>query len=488
MSSATLARFAEQLEQYRYRPTAFCRDILGFDPHEGQANWLRNSTATENALVTGNRWGKSSIAAAKRIWRCAFRKGWGAELAARMDADLEPYHAINVSITADQARLVWFKAHAMLQRKKSSWMVRDVKMTPFPRIEFVNGAILEARSTGNSGERLLGNVYDDVNWDEAAYEKRFEYVRDNVMRMRVVDRAGIIDYTSTGNGRNEFGRYFLEGLPGAKRDVDLYSQTGTSFENPNIDHERLRKNADRMSMRMRQQNIEGLIVDAGGGFFDIVDIEACVSEQLTDQLVIHLFDDQEQPMHAEVYCPQTESGLYVAGDGIPWHSRYPTHRYLHFWDVADKADWCVGRTLDTSGDRMKEVEFERFQHQGWAYIYERIRDRHNRYTIGNIDGAGYEQSQTFVDQTGVGDVVVENLTDIGAQGFVFSKKSKDEILGSLQSAMSLREIEYPMIPVAYDELKFYERADKNLVQDTVMALAGAVHFGRRRPFVYAAEV
>lgn len=488
MSHAILARFAEKLEQYRYRPAAFCRDILGFDPHEGQMNWLRNSTATENALVTGNRWGKSSVAAAKRIWRCAFRKGWSTETALRMDRQREPYHAINVSITADQSRLVWFKAHAMLQSKKAAWLVRNIKMTPFPRIEFVNGAIFEARSTGNNGERLLGNVYDDVNWDEAAYEKKFVHIRDNVMRMRVVDRAGIIDYTSTGNGRNEFGLYFLSGLPGPKRDPDLYSQTGISFENPNIDHERLQKNAQRMSMRMRQQNIEGLIVDAGGGFFDIVDLEACISSELTDQLVTHLLDDQEQIAHAEVYVPETESGIYVAGEGIAWHNRFPMHRYVHFWDVADKTDWAVGITLDASGEKLRQVEFERFHRKGWAYVYERIRERHHRYSIGHVGDHAHDQSETIIDQTGVGDTVVENLSDIEAKGFVFTKPSKDEILSGLQSALSLREIEMPMIPVEYDELKFYERDDKSLVQDCVMALAGAVHHARRRPYVYAAEV
>src|SRR6185312_17067313 len=162
---------------------------------------------------TGNRWGKSHIAAAKRIFKNVFRKGWDEATAIRMDAAHLPYRSWNIAMTADQSRIVWFKANAMLQNPKASWMVRDIKLTPFPRIEFINGAVFEARSSGNNGERLLGNDLDDVNWDEAAYEKNFEYIRDNVLEMRLVDRGGTLDYTSTGNGRNRFGQYFLSGLP-----------------------------------------------------------------------------------------------------------------------------------------------------------------------------------------------------------------------------------------------------------------------------------
>ena len=477
--SAALKAFAQRLETYRYAPTAFCREVLGLNPHDGQSRWLTQSVGTENALVTGNRWGKSEIAAAKAIWKCAFRKGWSGVLAAEMDRRHSPYHAINVSITADQARLVWFKANAMLQGPKSSWLVKDVKMTPFPRIEFVSGAVFEARSTGNNGERLLGNSYDHVNYDEAAYEKKFLYVRDNVLRMRVVDRAGIIDYTSTGNGRNDFGQYFLSGLPGDRKDPDLYSQTGNTFENPHVNRERLEKNMARMPLRMRQQNIEGLIVDAGGGFFQVEDLEAAVSDDLTGSLRVK-HDENDEICHAEVYQGDSPA--------MPWHNRYPSHRYVHFWDLANKADYTVGITLDVTGDVMKMVEFERFQKTGWAHIYDRIRDRHIRYQVGNVDGGVVGKNRTIVDSTGLGDVVLEQLKDIRAEGFIFTRNSKDEILAGLQSALSLRSLEMPMIPVLYDEHKFYERDDEALVQDTVMALAGAAHYGKRKKFIFAAVV
>jgi len=483
ISAEKLAAFAQTVKRLRHDPVGFCREILGFDPHTGQQNWLINSNSTENALVTGNRWGKSHIAAAKAIFKCVYRIGWSLAMRAALDKAHTPYHAINISISADQSRLVWFKAHALLQQPKASWLVKDVKMTPFPRITFINGAILEARSSGNNGERLLGNVYDHLNWDEAAYEKKFIQIRDNVLRMRVVDRAGTIDYTSTGNGRNDFGMYFLSGLPGEKKDPDLYSQTGATTENPNVDQSRVSKNAARMSDRMRRQNILGEIVDAGGGFFSIADLEAALDDDLTERLIVHARNLEDQIEHAEIYCAESAESIIVPG-GLSWHNKFPSHRYVHFWDLADKKDWVVGWTLDTSGDQLIPVEFERFQKRGWAHNFERIRQRHNKYAIGYVSSTSHGLSRTIVDSTGVGDVAVDGLSDIEAEGFLFTKPSKDQVLADLQAAFSLRAIRWPMIPVAYDEHKFYERDDDDLTQDTVMALAGAVHFGKRTEFVF----
>lgn len=470
---ATLSKFAKELKAYRSDPVGFCRRVIDLDPHEGQQRWLTSAGKPENALVTGNRWGKSHIAAARIIHRCAYRTGWTPEMRERMNKAHQPYHAINVSLTADQAQLVWHKVRAMLLAPKAQWLVESEVRSPFPRITLVNGAVIEARSTGGDGERLLGNNYDLVNWDEAAYEKKFEYIRDNVLRMRVVDRAGTIDYTSTGNGRNAFGMFFLRGLEG--KDENLYSQTGPTFENPNVDHSALLRNMERMSERMRRQTIQGEIVDAGGGFFDIDDLEAALRENW--DLRVHKHDDEDQIAHAEVYV-----------DGMPWHNRYPSHRYVHFWDVADKQDWTVGWTLDCSDERLKVVEFERFHRLGWSYNYDRMRERHRRYQVGDVQTGISGKSKTYYDATGVGDTIGETLSDIKAEGLKFTKPVKDEILAGLQSAFSLRQIEWPMIPVAYDEHKFYEREDDGLVQDCVMALAGAVHFGKRKRFTAALAI
>ena len=463
-----LQSFAARLEELRDDPVAFCEEILGFEPHDGQKRWLVNSTADQNALVTGNRWGKSEIAAAKRIFKCTYKKGWSAAMDARMTAKRSVYQSLNVAPTADQAQLVWFKAHAMLQSPKASWLVRDVKMTPFPTITFVNGAVFQARSTAGDGRHLLGHDYDDVNWDESAYETRFAQILENVLLMRLVDRAGILDCTSTGNGRNTFGEYFLGGLPGAADKPGVakiradYSQSGSSRENPHIDQKRIESLALRLSDKMRRQNIDGQIVEGGGSYFEIADITAAENATLNDNLIVE-YDEDGLHAYAEVR----------ADPAHPWKEAYPNHRYMHGWDLADKQDFTVGWTADLSTDPFTIVEFERFNRRGWEYVYERIRRRDRRYGTARA---------TKIDSTGLGDVVETELADIGVEGLSFGGKGKkDAILANLQSALATRSFQMPFLPVAHNELAFYEREDEDLTTDCVMGLAVLFWFAKRSP-------
>jgi hypothetical protein len=430
-------------------------------------------------LTTGNRYGKSHIAAAKLVYVAAYKIGWNERIRARAKANHQIYRAANIAPTLDQAKIVWTKAFGMLQGRRISWLIDDVKLSPYPIITLKGSdgiaSTIEARTTANRAQSLLGGDYDFFNWDEAALEKSFTETYENVLRMRLADRRGRLDITTTGQGRNEYGRFFIDGLEG--RVPDLYTQSGSTAENPNLEttvEEMMRG----YSQRMIQQNILGMIVDGGGGFFDIEDLEAAEDADLTA-----LMKSTAQQKDASVIA---HAELYV--DDLNWHNRYPDHRYVHFWDIANTTDWTVGITLDCTDTVMRLVEFERFQKTGYAHIYDKMRERHRKYQIGVVDSGSNKSSRTYFDATGVGQTIGDTLKDIRAEGFVFTKPSKDEILTDLQSALSLRQLKYPQIPVLFDELKFYEREDRDLIQDCVMALAGAVHFGKRKKFAYAATI
>lgn len=476
--STKLGRFERRLREIMGAGdrVAFCREVLDFEPTIGQKRWYTNATRSENALVMGNRGGKSTGEAALKIYECARRDGWTPAMIQQYDASHEPYHAINLAMSASQAVLVWTKARALVTKPKASWLVRDVKMTPFPRIEFVNGAIFEARPTARRGEYLLGNSYDRASWDEAAFEPHFEYIRDNVLRMRMVDRGGRINYITTGNGRNDFGKYYLKGLDAwqsyqAKLDrgedvpidciPDFYCQAGSSYDNPYVPREELEKVAKGLNERQRRQNIEGQIVDLGGSYFPAADIDAAIDQDL--DLRVPQWDDEDRERHAIVYC----DGLNGVG-GKEWAARYPTHRYVHGWDLADRSDWTVGETYDITTMPHTLVEFERFRRTGWRHVYDRIRVRDQKYSY----------SETWLDATGVGDPVLEELQDIGAQGIIFSDNAqgtgrKSQMLTNAASMLALRELRIPPIRAMLEELRFYSQPDKGLLKDCVMSLAVA---------------
>jgi hypothetical protein len=182
-------------------PVLFAREFLEIEPHPGQEEWLKNSTCPENALHTGNRWGKSLIQAVKILHRCIFK------IRDPKFEDLKKYEAVNASITLDQAKIIFENVLRLIrERPVLESFVSTVKFTPFPHIIFGNGATFWARSTQRRGEYLLGRDYDYFNFDEVAFEQHSEYVVNQVIMMRLADRAGMLDFTSTPKGKNWFYR------------------------------------------------------------------------------------------------------------------------------------------------------------------------------------------------------------------------------------------------------------------------------------------
>jgi hypothetical protein len=410
-------------------PVLFAREFLEIEPHPGQVKWLLNSTRPENALHTGNRWGKSLAQAIKILHRCILK------VRDPQCERVEKYEAVNASITLDQAKIIFENVlHLLKEKPHLESLVKTVKFTPFPKIVFGNGAILWARSTQRRGEYLLGRDYDYFNFDEVAFEPHPEYVVNQVIMMRLADRSGMLDFTSTPKGKNWFYRKCCE----LKKDPDIgYVQNGDSRENPYISREYLERKLRTLSPSKIEQNIKGLFID-----------------------------DVNQVIKAE-YISNAMS--LSTGLSEPIQGR----RYCHGWDLARKRTFTVGVTLDITEKPYQVVALERFQRE-WRDVYAAIRKRHKEY-----GGA------VMVDSTGLGDVVISELSDIKPQGFNFGQrggKAKSELVANLEKVHALGQVAYPYIEevqedgelwTLQDELQnFYW--DKNSECDAVMALALAL--------------
>jgi len=365
-------------------PVVFARAFCGLNLHYGQKQWLRNSITPENLLHTGNRWGKSLVQAVKFLHRCVFKirpSGY---------ADVDRYEAVNASITLDQANIIFGHAVALIKKNPVfAYLVDEIKFSPFPQIKFSNRATMWARSTQRRGEFLLGHDYDYFNFDEAAFETHADYVVNEVIKMRLADRDGRLDYTSTPCGKNWFYRKMLQLR---KKPEQGYVQRGDARENPFISHEYLRHRINELSADRVAQNIEGRFVDLG-------------DEVLTEKLI---------------------QRALVRGGGL---AEPEAHRsYVHGWDLARKRTFTVGITLDISVTPCRMAACERFQHRDWPQVYAAIRNRHRHYG-----------GRTIIDATGLGDVVLSELRDIGAEGFNFGEragKAKAELIANLQQSFA----------------------------------------------------
>jgi len=408
-------------------PVLFCREFLELEPHPGQRQWLRQSVKDQNLLVTGNRWGKSLIQAAKLVHRAVFR------IRARRYDDCPRYRILNLSITQDQANIVFNNCLQLIRGKSLvELLVDNVVQTPYPRIVFGNGAEITARTSQNRAEHILGHDYDLISFDEVAFEPHADYVINEVLTMRLADRSGRLDLVSTPCGRNWFYRKYRELKD---RPTSAYVQWGAAVENPNINHEFLEQKRSQLSPGRVAQNLAGLFVDS--------DREILKEEQIQRALA-------------------QATGLA---------SRMPEHRYVTGWDLARKETFTVGLTLDVTTLPYQLVKLERFHNRDWPFVYAAIRARKREYG-----------GDTVIDATGVGDVVLAEVEDIRPIGFIFTGHSKAELLTNLQSQFAGGNVALPSIETdvggsdywsLVDELRDLNW-DRNNHCDAAMALALAL--------------
>ncbi|RKX20236.1 MAG: hypothetical protein DRP51_06025, partial [Candidatus Zixiibacteriota bacterium] len=350
------------------------------------------------------------------------------------------YHIVTASITQDQARIIFDTVVRILNGScRIEGLVRRMTATPYPRLVLGNGAIIEARSTQRRGQYLLGHDYDYFIFDEVAFEQEAEFVVNEVIKMRLADRMGKLDLVSTPNGKNWFYRK-MKALK--DRPDKAYVQSGDSRENKYISKEYLQIQIEYLSDKRVAQNIMGMFVDSGG---EIVP-GRYVDEALIKTGIANSSTGRSQPLRLRQY-------------------------YLSGWDLARKRTATVGITIEVVDDIATVVELTRIRKWDWNIILEAIRRQQRTYP-----------GRLIIDATGLGDVVVSQLGDLNPTSFIFTGKSKAELLTNLELFHSMRKIKYARWELPdengrvwslEDELRAATWEDNNQC-DAVMALALAL--------------
>jgi hypothetical protein len=347
------------------------------------------------------------------------------------------YHIVTASITLDQAKIIFNTVLRILNSScRIEGLIKKVTMTPYPRLVMANGAIIEARSTQRRGEYLLGNDYDYFIFDEVAFDDDAEYVVNEVIKMRLADREGRLDLVSTPNGRNWFYRKMLE----LKEHPDLgYVQSGDSRENCYISQDYIKTQVRYLSDKRVAQNIMGQFVDSGGEIIPGRYIDAALVKD-------------------------SEIKKAIAG-----HSR--EKYYISGWDLARKKTATVGITVQVADGKCTVVALSRIRNWDWHIILNEIRNRQRLYP-----------GRLVIDATGLGDVVVSQLSDYKPTAFIFTAKSKAELLTNLELFHSMQRIRYGRWELREENSRIWSleddlraaKWDDNNTCDGLMALALAV--------------
>ncbi len=348
------------------------------------------------------------------------------------------YRIVTVSITQDQASII-FNQVVRFARQSAiiEPLLTSIVRTPYPKLEFGNGATVEARSTQNRGEYLLGNDYDLFIFDEVAFETDPDYVVEEVIVMRLADREGKLDLISTPNGKNWFYKRVRDILAGKRKG---YAQYGDSRENVYISQEYLEERLKYFSDHRINQNIMGQFVDTGGEILKSSYIESALDG----------FHNYKKENDNIIKAPCA----YISG-----------------WDLARKRTATVGVTVTITDKGAFIVKLNRLRLFDWEVVLEKIKQR-------QLDYPG----QLVVDATGLGDVIVEQLRDFNPTSVIFTPSSKAEMLTNVELFHAQNKIFYERWELPDGPGKIWSlenelseaRWDNNNKCDALMALALAL--------------
>lgn len=401
--------------------------------HPGQLDFLLNSVHIENLLHAGNGFGKTDIIARKHIVKILIHF---------FDPLIKKkqYKTLNIAITNDQAELVQDRIYQLVKSSPViNWLIKDSVKFPRPEIRWVNGATTEFKTTKRKAEAVEGHEYGYISADEIALEPHLEFIREKILmpRLRSWNDAQL-DWFATPKGFNSYYRI--------KCDIERkggFVRSGSSFENPHINHQLLKYMSNNWSAAKVSQIIFGQFVDNSQFMFSsrvekLIDYDLSFENYQRGSQYIEGWDlarGRKGDNADETVCYRIKKGKQNLVVGR-WAYQLP-------WTEAERENLF----------EKKEV------HQ--SSIEREIRNKHKE------SGA-----DVYIDSTGVGDTLYGIVMDIAKP--IDFRGHKDKILDHAQAVIDAGLISCPYIPQLVDQMTTYERDDKTLDTDDIMAFCIAL--------------
>ncbi len=411
----------KKLKQILRDPVLFTKFFLNHEPHPAQEQILRDKHQFIT-VVAGRRFGKTKAMAFSAIYYAITHPE-------SIQFILAPSY--------NQANIMFWEIVTLLSKSILLHLVERTYKTPFSKIIFKNGSEIHARST-TKPEYLRGHKAHRVILDEAAYIP--DEVVSQVIEPMLADYNGSWIKIGTPFGKNHFYDTYLKGQSPDFPDYSSYRFPSTV--NPHISHEFIEKKKREYgenSIIFRTEYLAEFVEDQNA-VFRWADIQKNVDNS------IELIDSAENV-----------SKQYVIG-----------------CDLAKYQDYTVIIVLDVTEKPYRLVHFERYQGRFYTETVMRLKELYRKFNYAKV----------VIDSTGVGDPVLEDLQDIGAEGYVFTSKSKVQLIQRLQACLENGEVKYPYIEDLIKELQFFEyqltrtgikmEARQGFHDDCVIALALAV--------------
>jgi phage FluMu gp28-like protein len=369
---------------------------MNFYPHAAQRKIIDGSKQN-TTIAAGRRFGKSVLFAALALYYALTNKN---------------STQFVIAPSQDQARIIFSEIERLVsQSTMLQDMVETQKSFPFPMIKFKSGSIIHARSIGgNEGKYLRGHKADKVYLDECAFISNS--VIENVISPLLADTDGGLYCISTPLGQR--GYFYESFMRGQKSDPLYASFQFSSYENPHISHDFIN----------RQRSIIPSIQFDCEWMAKFVDDSICVFKGESVNTAMDDFQEEIKP----------EEG----------------HNYWLGVDVAKIHDYTAITVIDGTDQKSCKVVFtERFNGKPYSYVIERI------IQLATI----YSAQTVHIDQTGVGEGVIEQISSIlpNAEGFTFTQASKVSLINTLKTGLEQHRIKISaQNETLLNEIKYYQ--------------------------------
>jgi hypothetical protein len=142
-----------------------------------------------------------------------------------------------------------------------------------------------------------------------------------------------------------------------------------------------------------------------------------------------------------------------------------------YWDLGARQDATVGITVARVGGKLPMIAFARYEAPNeWPAMERAIAERVARYPDG----------RHVVESNGIGDPFISHLREKGLpiEEFLVTTRSKIDIIKALALSSEQDRFRHGANQL-YVEMLRYQLDDAKLVQDCVMAAAGAVYIAEQ---------
>jgi len=274
----------------------FSKEILGITLHPGQAAWTNNSWKLINILKPANQWGKTLVESVIHIFHAVTK----VMLLGRVSDDTVwekiLYETANVGKTYEVAKGVFETVQDVVEGRillpdghtndslLKGWAIADlveVANRP-PEILWWNNSKTLIRSYDEFGSAFKRKRLAFVSGDECGDIPELKLFLNGTLLPRVAFFQGPIHLVGTSQPAGvEYEELAEVAEKEHKKDSALYYfQTGSIYENPNLDKEFLQQMEEVADPELRKQIIYGQYVDYRDHFFNYHEANQMFSHDL----------------------------------------------------------------------------------------------------------------------------------------------------------------------------------------------------------------